>query len=191
MKTTTVNAGTKPRARKRKADAPGVEIRPMRLEDLPEVYALGQRLFTAEKLPTLYRSWDEDEVMKLFSAEQETCLVAIAQGRVVGFALGSLMQKRGSAWRYGWLEWLGVDPAWSRRGVASRLVRQLTSLFIERDARIMLVDTDEANEAALAFFRKLGFGQELRHIYLSQNLDSHPEAIERRERERDAADEEE
>jgi len=168
--------------RRRKPETPSVEIRPMRLEDLPEVYALGQRLFTAEKLPTLYRCWDEDEVMKLFSAEPETCLVAVANDRVIGFALGSIMQKRGSAWRYGWLEWLGVHPAWSRRGVASRLVRHLTSRFIERDARIMLVDTDEANKPALAFFRRLGFGQELRHVYLSQNLDSHPEAIERRER---------
>lgn len=191
MKSPTANAATKTRPRRRKPEAAPVEIRPMRLEDLPQVYELGQRLFTAEKLPTLYRSWDEDEVMKLFSAEQETCLVAVVHDKVVGFALGSLMQKRGSAWRYGWLEWLGVDPAWSRRGVASRLVRQLTSLFIERDARIMLVDTDEANEPALAFFRKLGFGQELRHVYLSQNLDSHPEAIQRRERDRIDDEEEE
>jgi ribosomal protein S18 acetylase RimI-like enzyme len=180
MKTSTLNSTAKLRRRRRRAELAAIEIRPMRLEDLPAVYALGQKLFTAEKLPTLYRSWDEDEVMKLFSTEQETCLVAVAGEKVVGFALGSLMQKRGSAWRYGWLEWLGVDPDWSRRGVATRLIRQLTSLFIERDARIMLVDTDEANEPALSFFRKIGFGQELRHVYLSQNLDTHPEAIERR-----------
>lgn len=153
----------------------------MRLEDLPGVFALGQELFTAKELPTLYRCWDEDEVMQLFSSDQETCLVAVAEDRLVGFALGSLMQKRGSAWRYGWLEWLGVAPAFQRHGVASRLLHQLTSLFIRRDARIMLVDTDEENEQALAFFRKNGFGHELRHVYLSQNLDAHPEAIERRE----------
>lgn len=185
MKPSLLKSAGRPRPRKRKSDTTPVEIRPMRLEDLPEVYELGRKLFTAEKLPTLYRCWDEDEVMNLFSAEPETCLVAVAGDRVVGFALGSVMQKRGSAWRYGWLEWLGVHPSWSRRGVASRLVRQMTSLFIERDARIMLVDTDEANRPALAFFRKLGFGQELRHVYLSQNLDSHPEAIERRERLKD------
>jgi len=153
----------------------------MRLEDLPGVFALGLELFTAKELPTLYRCWDEDEVMQLFSSDQETCLVALSGERLVGFALGSLMQKRGSAWRYGWLEWLGVAPDFQRHGVASRLLNQLTSLFIRRDARIMLVDTDEDNESALAFFRKNGFGQELRHVYLSQNLDAHPEAIERRE----------
>ena len=167
--------------RRRKMQPLAVEIREMRLIDLPAVFALGQKLFTAEDLPTLYRCWNDDEVMQLFSSDQETCLVALVDERVVGFALGSIMEKPRSAWRYGWLEWLGVDPSASRHGIATRLLNQLTSLFVRRDARIMLVDTTEDNEPALAFFRKRGFGHELRHVYLSQNLDAHPEAIGRKE----------
>lgn len=163
---------------------PAVEIRVMQLKDMPAVFELGQKLFTAEKLPTLYRSWDEDEVVQLFGSDEETCLVAEADGRIVGFALGHLMAKPRSAWRYGWLEWLGVDPAFKRHGIATRLLNHLTSRFIEREARIMLVDTDEDNHDALAFFRKIGFGQELRHIYLSRNLDDHPETVERKEAQR-------
>ena len=45
----------------------------------------------------------------------------------------------------------------------------------------MLVDTDEQNQGALRFFRKQGFGHELRHVYLSMNLESHPKYIERRD----------
>jgi ribosomal protein S18 acetylase RimI-like enzyme len=177
----------KPRVtrRRRKPQSPAVEIREMRLDDLPAVFALGQKLFTAEDLPTLYRSWDDDEVMQLFGSDEETCLVALADDRIVGFALGSIMEKPRNAWRYGWLEWLGVDPAFKRYGIATRLLNQLTSLFIRRDARIMLVDTYEANQDALAFFRKNDFGQELQHVYLSRNLDDHPEAVERRESLRD------
>lgn len=178
-----------PRRRRRKAHPPAVEIREMRLNDLPAVFALGQRLFTAEDLPTLYRCWDDDEVMQLFSSDQETCLVAVAGDRVVGFALGSMMEKPRNAWRYGWLEWLGVDPTVSRHGIATRLLNQLTSLFVRRNARIMLVDTTEDNQPALTFFRKRGFGHELRHVYLSQNLDAHPEAIERKETLREDEDE--
>lgn len=152
----------------------------MKLEDIPEVFALGQKLFTADELPTLYRSWDEHELVQLYGSEEETCLVAESAERTIGFALGRVMEKPRSAWKYGWLLWLGVDPSAKRRGVASRLLRQLTSLFIEREARIMLVDTDERNRQALAFFRKQGFGQELRHVYLSMNLDYHPESIERK-----------
>ena len=89
------------------------------------------------------------------------------------------MEKPRSAWRYGWLLWLGVDPRFKRSGVATRLVNQLRRLFIERDARIMLVDTAAKNHSALAFFRRNGFGQEIRHVYLSQNLENHPHYIQR------------
>jgi ribosomal protein S18 acetylase RimI-like enzyme len=64
--------------------------------------------------------------------------------------------------------------------LATRLLSQLTNLFIERDARIMLVDTDEENHSALAFFRRQGFGQDIRHVYLSLNLENHPKYIERK-----------
>jgi ribosomal protein S18 acetylase RimI-like enzyme len=152
----------------------------MEFEDLAEVFRLGQELFTAEKLPTLYRCWDDHEILELFRSDAETCLVAEAGGEVVGFALGCMMEKPRNAWRYGWLEWLGIDPKCKRRGIAARLLNQLTQLFIDREARIMLVDTDEDNFEALNFFRKTGFGQELRHVYLSRNLDDHPQSIRRR-----------
>jgi ribosomal protein S18 acetylase RimI-like enzyme len=166
--------------RRSRSPALPVEVRQMQLKDIPPVFELGQKLFTAEQLPTLYRSWDEHELVALFDTDEETCLVAEAGDQIVGFALGRMMDKPRNAWRYGWLEWLGVTPACKRSGIASRLLNQLTSLFIERDARIMLVDTDARNHTALAFFRKNGFGQEIRHVYLSENLEDHPKYLERK-----------
>jgi ribosomal protein S18 acetylase RimI-like enzyme len=167
--------------RRRSRRVVDVEVREMQLADIPAVFELGSKLFTAERWPTLYRSWDEHELTQLFTTDGETCLVAIAEEQVVGFALGRLLEKPRSAWRYGWLLWLGVQPAFKRHRVATRLVRYLTGLFIEKDARIMLVDTDEENAVALRFFRKQGFGQEVGHVYLSLNLENHPKYIERRE----------
>jgi ribosomal protein S18 acetylase RimI-like enzyme len=166
-----------------------IEIRELQLRDLPAVFELGQKLFTAEELPTLYRCWAEKGLMHIHTTNADTCLVADLDERIVGFALGSIMEKEGSAWRYGWLEWLGVDPRFKRRRVAKRLLAQLTQLFIEREARIMLVDTDSDNADALTFFRKHGFGQERKHIYLSQNLDDHPKSVERRTLTAEARDE--
>ena len=168
----------KPR-RKRSKPLPPVEIREMELRDVAEVFELGQKLFTADELPSLYRSWDDHELAQLFSTEAETCLVAEADGKVVGFALGRVLEKPRSAWRYGWLLWLGVDRRFKRSGIATRLIKQLKGLFIERDARIMLVDTAAKNHSALAFFRCNGFGQEIRHVYLSQNLENDPRYIAR------------
>ena len=86
------------------------------------VFELGLKLFTAEKFPTLYRSWDEHELMQIFNTDEDTCLVAKSADRMVGFALGRVMEKPRSAWRYGWLEWLGVEPRYKRAGVATRLL---------------------------------------------------------------------
>ena len=165
--------------RRRSKPLPVVEIREMELRDVAEVFDLGQKLFTADEWPSLYRSWDDHELAQLFSAEAETCLVAVADEQIVGFALGRVMEKPRSAWRYGWLLWLGVEPRFKRSGVATRLVNQLKGLFIERNARIMLVDTAAKNHSALAFFRRNGFGQEIRHVYLSQNLENDPRYINR------------
>jgi ribosomal protein S18 acetylase RimI-like enzyme len=166
--------------RSRHRSAPiSVSVHPMKLNDIPEIFTLGQRLFTAEKFPTLYRCWDEHELVQLFATDEDTCLVAEAEDRIVGFALGRIMEKPRSAWRYGWLLWLGVDPKFQRHDVATRLINQLTAKFVELDARIMLVDTDEHNQRALKFFRKHGFSQERKHVYLSQNLDDHPKRQEK------------
>lgn len=168
-----------PVRRKRAKPLPPVEIREMELRDVPEVFELGQKLFTAEEWPSLYRSWDDHELALLFSNDAETCLVAVADEKVVGFALGRMMEKPRNAWRYGWLLWLGVDRRFKRSGVATRLVKQLKGLFIARDARIMLVDTAAKNHGAVNFFRHNGFGQEIRHVYLSQNLENDPRYIAR------------
>ena len=174
--------------RKRAKPLPSVEIREMELKDVPEVFELGQKLFTAEEWPTLYRSWDDHELALLFSSDAETCLVALADEKIIGFALGRVTEKPRSAWRYGLLMWLGVERRFKRGGVATRLVRQLTGLFIDRDVRMMLVDTAAKNHAALGFFRRNGFGQEIRHVYLSQNLENDPRYIERNDDSEDDTD---
>jgi ribosomal protein S18 acetylase RimI-like enzyme len=179
-----MDASVKPK-RKRSKPLPSVDIREMELRDVAEVFELGQRLFTADEWPSLYRSWDDHELAQLFSTEAETCLVAEADGKMVGFALGRVMEKPRNPWRYGWLLWLGVEPRFKRSGVATRLVNQLKGLFIDRNARIMLVDTAAKNHSALSFFRRNGFGQEIRHVYLSQNLENDPRYIQRNDVEED------
>jgi len=159
---------------------PKTIIREMLVEDIAAVVALGNTLFTADS-PTLYRCWDETDVLTRYQANKSLCLVAVnSDTKVIGFALGSLLEKPGSPWKYGWLEWLAVSPQHTRRRLARRLITRLQDLFIEQDVRIMLVDTHEENTGALRLFRNFGFGQEKWHVYMSLNLDSHPKALGRK-----------
>lgn len=157
----------------KKTRAPKLEIREMELEDLAAVFALGERLFTADLWPNLYRTWDEYEVVDFFSGDGDTCFVACDGDELLGFVLGSVIEKRRSAWMYGYLVWIGVDPRQGRQGVGRALVLALERRFIELGARLVLVDTELSNQRALAFFRRLGFGNEHQHVYLSANLTKH------------------
>ena len=49
----------------RKRKHPNVEIRPMEIDDFATVFHLGERLFKDEKVPNLYRTWDEFEVISM------------------------------------------------------------------------------------------------------------------------------
>jgi ribosomal protein S18 acetylase RimI-like enzyme len=149
-----------------------ISIRPMEIDDLAQVFHLGERLFTAEDVPNLYRTWDEHEVVDLFHSDPELCLVAEEGERIVGFAMGTTVTKSRSAWKYGHLVWLGVDPEYQGTGVAEKLFHALLELMLEDGVRILIVDTEADNYAAIKFFRKMGFSHPQEHIYLAMNLDN-------------------
>ncbi len=157
------------------ANGRNIQIRELTLEDLPAVYALGESVFTADKWPSLHRTWDEYEAVRMFSSDGDFCFIAECEGEVAGFALGSLIDKRKSAWSYGYLVWIAVSPALSRSGVATRLLDTLTEAFLRAGARMMIVDTDAENHGAIGFFENHGFGNQDRHVYLSKNLTTHPD----------------
>ncbi|NIR52423.1 GNAT family N-acetyltransferase [candidate division KSB1 bacterium] len=172
-------ASRKKNQRRRHLD---IAIGEMELEDLSEVFALGEELFTAEEWPILYRTWDEYELVEMFGSDGETCLVAEHNERIVGFVLGTLIEKRRGAWSYGYLVWLGVDPEYNRSGVGTQLTEELTRVFIELGARMMIVDTEAENDAAVKFFIKHGFGDETDHVYLSKNLTRDPRYLRRKKK---------
>jgi ribosomal protein S18 acetylase RimI-like enzyme len=55
--------------------------------------------------------------------------------------MGTLIEKRRSAWKYGYLMWVGISPRYKRRGLGTRLTERLTERFIDHGARILIVDT--------------------------------------------------
>lgn len=160
-----------------------VIVRQMEIDDIATVFHLGEKLFTAKDAPNLFRTWDEYEVINFFQNDSEYCLVAETDDElelVVGFVLGTTVTKSHSAWKYGYLVWLGVEPEFQESGVASKLFNRFRDLMMEEGVRMLLVDTEADNLPALHFFRKMGFRHPQEHIYLALNLDQHRQAKEKR-----------
>ncbi|WP_186646269.1 GNAT family N-acetyltransferase [Fluviispira vulneris] len=160
-------------------------IRELEIQDLAEVYNLGETCFRADLWPMLYRGWDEYEVTTMFNTDGDYCLVAendeFEKGidpddeRIVGFVLGTVMSKPGTAWSYGYIVWLCAHPNWQREGVASKLIDKVVEAFVENEGvRIIMADTDPSNERAVKFFKKKGFDQERQHVFLTSNIENNP-----------------
>ncbi|WP_448571579.1 GNAT family N-acetyltransferase [Trichothermofontia sp.] len=147
-------------------------IRDMEIDDLAPVYHLGDSLFSSDLYPYIYRTWDEWEVIGLYNTDPDYCLVAEIDDQLAGFVLGSIISK--DAVTYGYILWLGVNPAFQRRGIADSLVDKLIERLINDGAHIMMVDTDPENIPAVNFFTRKGFGDIRRHVFLSMNLSEHP-----------------
>lgn len=149
-----------------------ITIRKMEFEDLIEVFRLGEKIFSADKWTNLYRTWDEYELMSFFMSDEDYCFVAEDEKeKLVGFILGTIIEKNRSAWNYGYIVWLAIQPGLRGSGLGTRLVRYLTKIFKKEKVRIILADTQAQNKGALNFFKKLGFENEVPHVYLSKNID--------------------
>jgi ribosomal protein S18 acetylase RimI-like enzyme len=147
-----------------------VRIREMSIDDFPEVFHIGEEVFTAEYSKSLYRTWDEYEIITLFNSDSELCLVAEAGERILGFALGTTVKKHHSPWKYGYLVWLGVRKDIQKGQVGSRLFGELRRRMKEQGVRMIMIDTSADNEPAIRFFRKQGFDTIHEHIYMTLNL---------------------
>jgi len=147
-----------------------LEIRELTIDDFAAVFHLGEQLFTSEFSPSMYRTWDEYEITTLFNSDSELCLVAELDGAIVGFALGTTVEKQNSAWKYGYLVWIGVQPGLQKGGAGKKLFNELKKRMVEQGVRMIVIDTDADNEAGIKFFRKQGFNNIQQHVYMSLNL---------------------
>lgn len=147
-----------------------IEIRQAEIDDLAAIFHLGEKVFTSQEFSNLYRTWDEYEVTTFFNQESENLIVAEDNGHVVGFAMGTTIEKARSAWSYGHLVWLGVEPDYARAGVGSMLFDKFKRLMKKQGVRMLMVDTQADNEPAIRFFRKKGFENPTEHLYLTMQL---------------------
>jgi ribosomal protein S18 acetylase RimI-like enzyme len=142
----------------------------MRIGDIPKVYEIGEQIFLPRDFPLLYRTWDQYEVAAMFATDPELSLVAEHNGKIVGFSLSAIIAKPKSPWKYGYLIWLGIARAYQRRRVGNRLFNEARRRMEANGARIMIVDTEGSNAAAIEFFRGRGLKIVRQHVWMSARL---------------------
>ncbi len=148
-----------------------VTIRQMDIDDIPSVYRLGEKYFTSEDFPTLYRTWDPYEVTEYFTTDPNYCLVAEVKETIVGFVLGTTVEKERTAWRkYGYLAWILIDEEFQGIHIGKRLYRELEKRWRNDGIRMVLVETGADNDDAIVFFKSTGFSPTGKHLWLAKTL---------------------
>ena len=148
-----------------------VNIRQMEIDDIAAVYHLGEKLFTTEEFPMLYRTWDPYEVADCFASDPDYCLVAETKGAIVGFILATTIEKEGTAWKkYGYLSWMGVDGAFRRTNLGRRLYRRMEERLKEEGVRMVIADTEGDNKVAISYFKAMGFSVRSQHLWLTKTI---------------------
>jgi ribosomal protein S18 acetylase RimI-like enzyme len=132
---------------------------------------LGPRIY--QRLHTGWREAKAAEVGRVFAQRPEWTRVAVIrddEGReqVAGFVTFQIRE----AERVGVIGNNAVDPAFTRRGIATALYRHVLDVFRAAGMQVAQVTTglDEGHAPALHAYRKVGFSAEAPSVTLYQEL---------------------
>jgi len=148
-----------------------VQIRLMQISDIWPVFQIGTQVFTM-KSRNLYRFWDETQVTDAYESDGDLALVAELNGEVVGFALGSTLER--VEIMFGYLIWLAVAPSAHGMGIGKLLYYAYEELIMENypDTHTIILDTQASNKGAIRFFSRLGFQITDTFVYVCKRLPS-------------------
>jgi len=130
----------------------GIEIRRMTAQDAEAVLRINEAI-TGRPAEA---QW-ETRVLDYLARSPLGCFVAEAEGEVVGFIFGDIRGWAFAIPKTGWLEIVGVHPAWQGRGVARALIAKLQLYFRNHSVERMMTMIDWNDGGLVGFFRALGF----------------------------------
>ena len=131
-----------------------IEVRNLEKRDLAAIVSMEERQ-TGVARP---RYWEQRIEMSEAIRPHWTSLVAEIDNRVIGFILGRSGELEfGLPGTVAWIEIIGVDPAYRRRGVAQALVEKFAESAEDHGVRTIFT-LITANQSELQhFFSSLGF----------------------------------
>jgi ribosomal protein S18 acetylase RimI-like enzyme len=99
----------------------------------------------------------ESRIIDALTRNPLGCLVAEAEGRIVGFIFGDIRGWEFAIPKSGWIEIVGVDPEFQGMGVARVLIEKLGIYFRNHNVERIMTMVNWNEGGLVGFFRALGF----------------------------------
>lgn len=129
-----------------------VTVRRMRTQDAEAVLRINEKI-----TGTPHEAQWESKIIDHLSSHPLGCLVAEAEGIVVGFILGDIRGWEFAIPKSGWIEIVGVDPKYQGKGVARTLIEKLHVYFRNHNVERVMTMVNWNDGGLVSFFRTLGF----------------------------------
>jgi len=130
-----------------------VEIRALKKEDLDAIVRIDEKVLGESR-----KDYWERKLKLMNDKSSQISLVAEVEGEVVGFILGEV-----SGWEFGvpetigWMDTIGVDPAYQKKGVATALAHELIKNLKAIGVRTIYTLVSWNDWDLLQFFHAMGF----------------------------------
>jgi N-acetylglutamate synthase-like GNAT family acetyltransferase len=130
-----------------------ISLRPLSSSHVEGIVEIDHRILGKKR-----QSFWKKKVRALESKSPPTGVVAELENKVIGFIFGEV-----SGWEFGvpasvgWIETLGVDPKYQKRGVAKAMMKELIKNFREAGVKNIYTLVNWSDWDLLQFFRRMGF----------------------------------
>ena len=125
---------------------PSMHVRPFHPADAEAVVALWERC-------ELTRPWNDPhkDIQRKLTVRADLFLVGEVGGAIIGTVMAGYEGHRG------WINYLGVDPAFRRRGLGRVLMQEAERHLREAGCPKINLQVRSANTDAIKFYRSIGF----------------------------------
>ncbi len=130
-----------------------VKIRPLKKADLEIIVEIDRRVLGDKRTDYWVRKLE-----RMGDKSSQVSLVAEVEGNVVGFILGDV-----SGWEFGvpdtigWIDTIGVDPIYQKKGLATALAQELINKLKTIGVKTVYTLVSWNDWDLLQFFHAMGF----------------------------------
>jgi len=133
-------------------ETPSITIRPIEPRDYDAVMDIHEAILTRFTKP----QW-KSPVKSRLSNENIIALVALYEGKVVGFIISEVKKGDFGLDQSGWVQIVGVHPKYMGRGIGKSLGRHLLEHYRKMGIQDMYTSVRWDAVDMLSFFKSLGF----------------------------------
>jgi ribosomal protein S18 acetylase RimI-like enzyme len=130
-----------------------ITTRMLKLEDLDAIAEIDHRVLGTNR-PSYWRQ----KIEEMVNERPSKSLVAELDGKVVGFIMGTV-----SGWEFGipntigWIDTIGVDPEFQKRGIATFLFNAILEEFKKNGVENIYTLVKWEDWDLMCFFKAVGF----------------------------------